>query len=277
MPLWMPPGGGLTVESNLTAAARAGTTITANASTNQKGNYSALIDPTSRPSYGISISVTEVGVGNALQNLLLDIAYGPTGGGNEQVIIPNLNCSNAPVQATHGSEGKQWYFPVYIPSGVRVSGRCQASTSADTCVVAIWLDQRVNAPVVGGLVTDYGTDAANSRGTSVTPGSGAFGNWTQITSSTSRAHRFWAMGMDGLADATMTDEARIVELGVGPDASNVSTIFGPSRIVCETGIESISGAWPMLSYHPVPAGKAIWCRMAAGGIEARGVIVYGVD
>jgi hypothetical protein len=279
--LYVPSVRGGFAANNLTAGSRSGTTVTASATPHTKGSWVSLIDPTAAPSWGIYLRGRNVGVNNVRTSLLLDLGYGPTGGGNEQVLLPNLNFGAASGANTIPA-GKYFYFPIYIPSGVRVSARCQAAVVSDTVDLAVWLETGQPYQQIGGAVEDYGTDLTNSYGTSVTPGSSAFGSWVELlqndgtTSGTKRPHRFWATGYDLLADQTVAAAILLVELGIGPDGGNVSTIMqtqwgqaGGEEIVGPTG--------PKLVYQPVPAGTKLWARIASGETEARGVTAYGVD
>lgn len=277
--LAFPPflGHGGALQTNLgvgSVAARDGTTVTASGTVHTKGSWSSLIDPTTFPSYGVWVGFTAVHAANTNTSLLVDIGYGPTGGGSEQVVLPDLNAFGA-----HGNTyvaGRWYYFPVYIPSGVRVSGRCQAVTASDTVVVTVFLEQDPLYANPAGGVLAYGVDSANSRGTSVPCASNAFGAWTQITSSTTRPHRFWGVGLDLLGDSSeATSDAYIIELGVGPDSSNVSRIYYGK--LQSTTAEIIGPQFPLLSYAPVAAAKALWARLARDHTENRGVIIYGVD
>lgn len=284
MPLVLPPSVAGVHETNITAAARAGTTVTASATANQKGSYTSLIDPTDFPSYGIWIAFRDVQVAAAIQNMLVDISYGPTGGGSEQIVIPDLNASNAPDGTTY--VGACFYhFPVYIPAGVRVSARCQASTASDTVLVAIWLDQNPLYGNPGGRVSVYGRVAASSRGTAVTPGAGAFGTWTELLneaagSGLTRPHKYWVMSMDPNVDTTLTDDQYVlVELGIGPNNTNV-TRLGQFRFQ-EEGNEGIVGPEPMIIYAPATVDSTnlkLWARSAAAATgDIRGFMAWGID
>jgi len=283
--LIVPPMVGQKHESNVTAASTVGTTVTASGSANTKGSYASLIDPTSRPSYGIFVEFLNVGVAAAVQNGLVDIAYGPTGGGSEQILLPDLNAGAAPDHTTHVG-GKTYFFPVYIPSGVRVSARWQASTASDTVVVRVLLVQEPLYEFVAGPVAVYGRDAANSRGTSVTPGNNAFGSWTELLndaggSGLRRPHRFWTAMIDALADTSLIDNRyEVLELGVGPNSGAVTTIAGPF-FFGEEGNEMIANSFPLLTHASAivdATNLKLWARMSqTGATEARGVMAWGVD
>lgn len=272
--LVIPPGFGKKWETNLTAAARGGATITGGAA-NTKGSYTSLIDPTTRPSVGIHIAVYGLSAATTVTGFLLDIAYGPTGGGSEEVICPNLNVGAAD---STSSVPKVFFFPIPIPAGVRVSARGQGAVASDTCVVAIWLCQDEEYAGIGGKVADYGTNLTNSRGTSVTPASGSYGTWVDLTAGagTLRNHRFWTVGMDQLADTSIALVTALCELGLGPNSGDVTPIAGPFRQMQHTS-EIMFGMHPPLAYAPVKAGSLLWAHLASGEAEARGLIAYGVD
>ena len=271
-------GGGVP-ETNVTAASQ-GTTVTASSTANSKGSWVSLIDPTSGPSYGICVRVQEVHASATVANLLLDIGYGPTGGGNEVVLLPDLGCGAA-ADHTTAIGGKDFFFPVYVPAGVRVSARAAASTASDTALVQIHLLKRSLWPVRGGPVSAYGVVAASSRGTSITPGTNAFGSWTLLQAGPlNRPHTLWYCAMDGQADTTMIDNRHhLVQLGIGPDSSNVTPIFQGHGT--EEGSECVDAIIPVMpQYAPTIADAAIdlWCRIAATpSAEARGMIAYGMD
>lgn len=281
--LVLPTGAGFPAgvpETNVTAGGTTGTTLTANASANTKAtSWTSLLDPTTGPSYGIYIRVIDVAVATTLTGVLLDIAYGPTGGGNEQLIIPDLNCGGAPDHTTHIG-GKDFFFPIYIPAGVRVSGRIAAATGSDTCVVQIFLYKSALYTPVCSRVSAYGVDAANSRGTAVTPGNNAFGTWTVLKAGPmDRPHKLWFAQLDQNTDTSQFDDRYyLVQLGVGPDSSNVSPIF--QAYMSEEGGECMDIIPPFPQYGPTIADAAadLWCRMAeTGAAEVRGVIAYGMD
>lgn len=269
MPLLVPPSIAGTYQTNLSATARRGTTVTAGATVHTKGAWTELIASTNKPSYGVTIVFWDVSAGNTLTSMLLDLGYGPVG--SEQLLVENLNAGAAP--RTYG--GRALMLPIYIPSGARVAARCQAAIASDTVNVAVWLHQDAPYPLVAGPVSTYGADTATSQGTSVTPGSGAFGAWTQLATATARDHRFWALAMDQLEDPTQGLVNYLIELGIGPNSTSVTTIF-VCHIASDT-TEDIGGPVPMLGYAPVPAGSGLWCRIAADNTEARGIIAYGVD
>lgn len=277
MPLVTPLvwGHGGSTQSNLTASSRAGTTVTAGATAHTKGAWVSLIDPLNDNAFGLWIRVKSIATSATVTAFLIDFGYGPTGGGSEQVLLPNLNCAAVGVAATN-SAAKNAFVPIYLPSGTRLSMRAQAAIASDTAVVAVWICQDPLYAQSAGPITDYGTTLASSRGTSVTGGAGAFGSWTQLTASTSRNHRYWAVGVGQAGDTTLNDTDHLIELGVGPDSANVTTIY-QGAFETDNG-EDISSVMPFLSYAPVKSATALWARIAASATtEIFDVIAYGMD
>lgn len=278
MPLVVPPvlapQGQHNITDPLTVAGRKGTSVTGPGTAHTKGSWTSLISSISAPIYGLWIRVMDVAVSAALHNVLIDIGYGPDSS-NVEIIIPDLDAGAAGLQAGGDVHAKHFFFPVYVPSGGGLFARLQSNQTNKTAIIAVWCEQGALYPWVGGRVAAYGVDSANSRGTSVTAGTAAFGSWTQITSGTLRPHRYWTLAMDALADTTLSNQDYFIELGIGPNSTNVTAILRGE--IHEDANEIITELWPPIRYAPVPASTPLWVRAAANSGEARGIIVYGVD
>jgi len=270
MPLSVPPTFGQLQMTHLGPGTPAdGITVTAGGTAHTKGAWTQLIASTSYDTYGMWVAVRGIHVSGSATPYLVDIGVGPSG--SEQVLIPNLNVWGA---ENLGPSIRAFFFPVYVPAGSRIVARSQSATASKTCAVMVVLD---GVPWYGswgvGPVVDYGTDLAASRGTSVTPGNGAWGSWVSL-GTTSRDHTFWTVSMDGLADTSLSGTYYLVEVGVGPSGAQQSLGFLRIRT---TTAELIGDSFPLfLSSRPVPAGTQVWVRMASGSTEARGVIVYAM-
>lgn len=278
MPLWIPPNALGLRQTNLTAADRDGTTITSGGSAHTKGAYSAgqLFATTDEDTYGLSVRVSGVHTSGVVTSYLLDIGIGPSG--SEVDLIQNIDCWGSPAIAG-GFVGTTYYFPVFIPKGERVAARSQALAVSDVCNVGIWLHQSCNGwgMEVPTKWEQLGT-ITNSNGVSVTPGSGAFGSWTTILDPITKHYKWWHVGFDGLADTTITAQEFLVEVGIGPDTSNVSTIGSWS--FCAAITESIEGPSPSSPvFQPLPDDdlNGVFVRIAAGATEARGAVVYAAE
>jgi len=278
MALWLPPSQFGKTETNVTAAARFGTLITASGTAHVKGAYSAgqLIATTSEDTYGITVTLSDIHQSATVTSCLVDIGIGPSG--SEVDLIQDLNGWGAPAPGQGGT--KTWYFPVFIPKGERVAARSQALIVSDTIRVAIWLHQAaddygMNVPVMWerlGAVT-------NSNGVAVTPASGAFGSWTTILDPTTKPYSWWHVGFDAQADTTQAvNTSVLIELGFGETTAAVTTIG--SWTFTKTTAETETGPFPSVPvYAPYPSDTiaGIFARMAAGGVEVRGVLVYAAE
>jgi hypothetical protein len=283
--LGIPPAGLSTLETHVSGTnnetATFSISVTANASTNTKGNYTQLIAATSYASYGIMVQLAGLQTtGSTNQRCLVDIALGA--GGSEVVIIPNLTCGNVSDYVAASSLGVQYFFPIYIPAGVRVSARSQASTTVDIVNVAVRLFQRPTGAGAwyGSRVTAYGADTTNSRGTSVTPANNAFTTVTQITSSTTYPVRYLQMGYDLLSDTTAASTRMLAKIILGNSAA---TLVDMLPLKESTTIEAVhfTDANFILSHmmFNLPAGSDLRVAISrdAATPEARGVVLYGVD
>lgn len=168
------------------ASVRTSTTITTGTTAHVKTAWVSLLDPVPEPG-GLSIDIHVTGitfVTGTDTGSLLDIAVGPTGGGSEQVIIPNLQIGYRDVDGMPA-----WHIPVRIPSGCRISGRVQTARAA-AVAFPISIDVHGGHPAAGVSVpqrwVDIGTSTAASAGTAVTPSgtNNAKGSWTNIGSVT---------------------------------------------------------------------------------------------
>lgn len=274
MPLWLPANALGQTQTNLSAADRDGATITTGVA-HTKGAYSAgqLIASTNEDAYAISIMVTGVQVTGVVTSYLLDIGVGASG--SETDLIQDLDCWGAPALGASAGAAS-WFFPVFIAKGTRVAARAQALAASDTANVAIWLHQAINGWGMQ-VPTQWKRLGAvtSSNGVSVTPGSGAFGSWTTILDPITENYSWWHVGMDGLADISLTGVTYLLELGIGDTTAAVTTI-GSWGFSTEAN-EPIYGPYPSTPvFQPVvnDGAKGIFARFASSSTEARGVLVY---
>lgn len=261
-------------DTNITAAARDGTTITGSGTAHVKGSYSSLVATTTKPSFGIWLMFKGANVSATNTSQLVDIAIGNSGGGSEEVIIPNIMVGACAVGG--GSNlGRLNYFPCYIPSGLSVRCRLQGVIISDTLNVSCYLDQDNEIPRNYDKWIAYGADTATSGGTAVTPASGSFGTWTAIGggSDPTRTHRIWAAAYAIGTDTTVVNASVIVEIGTGPDSSNVTT-FG-RFYYAQGSAEEVAGPLPLLVYRKIKAATKLWARIASAEAEARQIVIYG--
>lgn len=276
--------GGSTLEDNQgTTSAAYGTSVAAGGSAHTKNTtYTTLIATTTYASYGITIFLGNVGtVASTNERALVDIAIGAAS--SEVVIIPNLICGNAAdLGAASGGGCAAYHFPIYIPSGVRLSATAQALIGSDTVHVATFLHQHRRWPGawVGSRVTAYGANTGTSSGVAHTSGStNAYATATQITSSTTNPIRYMQIGNDLGTDTTGATLRGLVRIGLGAT---------PNYIVsdlpwCESTTLENTFFWPanfilsQMSFNIPAASDIRLSAMVSGTGEARGWVVYGVD
>lgn len=281
MALWIPPNSLGKTQTNVTAADRDGTTITAGGTAHTKGAYSAgqLIASADEDCYGITVQVGEIFVAATDTSFLLDIGVGASG--SERDLIQNLDCWGAATVggSSHGAS-KAWFFPVFIAKGERVAARAQALAVSDTANVAIWLHQACAGwgMEVPTLWESLGT-ITNSDGVSVTPASGAFGSWTTILDPITKPYKWWHIGLGALNDTTIATGGRaLVEIGFGDTSAAVTTI-GSWVFGMQTS-EVIGGPWPHVPvFYPVANDtvNGVFARIASFETENRSVLVYAAE
>lgn len=140
---------------------------------------------------------------------LVDIAYGTAG--NEVLLIENLDVGFA-------ASPLHLLIPCQIPAASRLVARAQGARTAENLATA--LDVEGGETLIGAGVptvarwTTYGTDAANSRGTAVTPGNtNTFGSWVSLGTASSD-HDFWFTRAGFGADTTVTSLTYRLQLAV---------------------------------------------------------------
>lgn len=258
-----------------TVSGSAPQTITSSATINTKGAWVQLIASTARHSYLLGIAHKNV---DANQSYLWDIGIGAAA--SEKVIIPNLLLnSNAASTFTTGYT----ILPYDIPSGTRISARCQSNGVSKGMNASLHL-------LSGGFVSevsetqpvvDYGATTASTIGTNVDSGAvvNTKGVYSQLTASTSQAHRGFFLCIAGNTN-TATTQSFLLDVAVGASASE--------KIVLPNfhfrTITSISGTYSSLTpYFPIqiPSGTRLavraQCSSATSTNRQFDAVIYGVN
>lgn len=170
-----------------TPTADGGTTVTASGSAHTKGSWASLIDPVSYDTTMLFVAVSNVRASGANSRTLLDLAIGPTGGGSEQIIVPDILVGGLSSNTYGVNAG--YYLPIRVPKGARLSARCQSVATSKNIVVAVWAYSGGAFWPVYTACDAYGPDTATSGGVSHTAGnSGAESSWASVGSAASRAY-----------------------------------------------------------------------------------------
>jgi hypothetical protein len=203
-------------------------------------------------------------------NALMDILIDPAGGTSWSVLIPSLAVGGlsphggSAVSPQSGPSG--WYdFPLWIPAGATLGARARnAGGTNQTFSVAMfayggnrnptswWCGQRVSA---------IGTDPANSRGSSHTPGaSGSFSSWANFGSTLGEACGAvqWAVMGEHVSNWALS-RCYEFEFGVG------SVRYGGPFLRALSASE-FGTWWPQGPlFHQFPAGTQFMCRGRSSG------------
>jgi hypothetical protein len=234
-----------------------------------------LIASTAADSYAIQVHIHNNATSNASTATLLDIMTGA--GGSEVVLIPDLMAGWIhPVATTN--EWRTYTFPIFIPSGTRLSARSQSITASKTCSVGITLMQRpTQLGYVGTRVTAYGVTAASSYGTLHTAGATSTYGATagQLTASSTNPIRYMQIGVDPSNRTTTVDGYGWYRLQLG-----TKVLIDDLLLATDTGVESIGyeSANRVLSgmLWGLPAGTDLRYAIASSAVSFSS-IVYGVD
>lgn len=231
-----------------------GTTVTSGAA-NTKGSFAQLISSASFDVWGFTIGIVNNSLNNAVRNWLIDIAVG--GAGSEQVIVSNLLATaTASAQSILGGPVLYW-FPIFIPKGVRISCRAQCSNAATTLSAAIFLQggpQSPPWPVFVGA-DGIGINVSTSSGTPLTAGStGTESAWTSVGSATSKQYFAIQPMVQTDTNIAMNNLTYHVEWGWS------STTMG-ERFFITGNIEVVSSLIPMIpDFAFVPLGTQLQVR-----------------
>jgi hypothetical protein len=216
-----------------------GTTLVSNATTLLDGAVTECITAANniRDSWGISIGIDAIGAGATASESAVDILVG---GATDDVLISAL-LVGGPATA-----GFRWFFfPLYIPSGLRIAALLASVRTSISAGCIIELHGGGVPPWrTGSRVTTYGTQINNARGLAVVPtASGGASSITEMTASTTEDHFAFLPGFQCSTDTTMgasvlniaiavgaTVEERIGTWWFGNDASETQT--GPNPPWC---------------------------------------------
>lgn len=166
-----------------------GVRLTGAGTAHAKGSWTSLIDPVPFDVHGLLLGVGNTRASATRTDTMLDLAIGPTGGGSEHVILPELLVGWRDGWLTSGTV---YWLPLFVPRGRRLSGRIQALQTSKTCDTFVHLFGAADTPfpAVYRRADAYGTNASSTTGTSHTPGdSGSYSTAASIGSTLRRRYR----------------------------------------------------------------------------------------
>jgi hypothetical protein len=256
------------------AAASIGVSVTAHATVNTKGSWTQIIGSTTYASDWLLVSVS-TGSSSGTPSYLIDIGVG--GSTAEVVLIPNLWLRSI------GARRQQavYLMPISIPSGTRISARCQSQVSSEVALVNVnTIASGIASPPGLSRVEACGVVSVGSRGTTIDAGGTAHTDVIgQLIASTAFDYRWMAVAMGCWADASWGSTAGfLLDIMVGAGGSEVEVIgdlaFG--------GDAAADITIPHTYCFPcaIAAGSRIAGRLRASTItnseRQQDIIVYGV-
>jgi hypothetical protein len=264
------------VDKPLTAGFLGFTQITANSSIHTKAtSYTDIIATTSANATLMRVLLKNTFTSNTATSNLVDIALGASS--SEVDIVQNLNAGAlADYTGSTTSGAAEYWIPVFIPAGSRISARNQALISSDTVDVHVTLYAGSNRTATA--IDTLGATTATSLGTTVICGINAVeGAWTQIVASTSAAYSGLLWGVGAAADISVIGGPILMDIGTGANPSEVAIL---SNLVITTGATEFVIAPRAQPIHRVyiPAGTRISARLQfqTNNAQSLDVILYGL-
>jgi hypothetical protein len=237
-----------------------GVTVTASGSTNTKGLYAELTGSSAFACNKVRVVVQFPGDSAAGgYKFLLDIATGAAL--SEVVVVPNLMIDGQVITGSTLLCFAEFWIPLAIPAGTRISARCQCSVGSKTLSVMISLYAAGDSPGIS-TFTAYGINTGDSSGAQVDPGGSANtkGGYTELTASSSAVTQFLMLGVAMAGNTGPSTGRWYFDIATGAALSEVVLI--PDIPV------QIGGASPQFALLPhshsfltyIPAGTRIAVR-----------------
>lgn len=232
-----------------------GTTITLGAN-NADGSAVEILAALTHDVHWLVINfITNQSTGGTHASQMLHILADPAGGASWAEIISGLLVS-ANKSASGDSRAITGYaFPVYIKAGTSLGAYGRTSHTATKEIrVSISVMGNPSRPDqwwCGSKVESVGTTPVSARGTTVTPGTGAYGSWTSIGSTTSYNYGYIQPGYGGEASASMGAQSNLLQIGYGDTKLPGSPTWYLGGVNYEVG---------SVDRHSMP----VWCDIPAG-------------
>lgn len=208
---------------------------------------------------------------------ILDVGVDPAGGTSYSVVIADLLAGYCDTLTGSTAPGGQTAYgiPLKITSGSSVAIRGQTIRVADANakIRVSMMGGATGTPYSGTTCTTYGI--SGQTGTSVTPGSNAYGSWTSIGSTTAVDLQAIMVGMQPLPGTAVSSNVYTVQVGVS------STVISPQFDFLVSSQEGRNGPRPESAfYNFVASGSQLQVRAKASNgntIETIKVALYGTS
>jgi hypothetical protein len=265
-PDWQAYSNNLSATPTQPGTASPGTAVTSSATANTDGSDVSLM------TFDYDVELLEIIINRPWttgeSSALLDILIDPSGGTSwlTSPLITDLLCGNS--RHTAGQSAAQYYlFPLRIPSGAAIGARIRdVVASALPAHVAVHAYGRPANPGMwwaGQGVESIGIDAANSHGTSHTPGnSGSYSSWTNFGSPITRNAKAVVWATQGQPSGVFTDHGYYIEFGIGGNR------IGPVLVFQGGSAETVQKFGTAFGYKNIPSGTQLQVRGTGSGPTA---------
>lgn len=241
---------------------------------NTKGPWTQLTGATTIDAYGFSIMVPFVYYGS---DYLLDVAFGAAG--SEVVVVSNLSVS---VGSSYGqSRSFMFRVPLQVPTGTRVTVRCQATGTSPSRYLRCGLLLDSMGGSAGSSIVTIGANTANSGGTPVDPGAAdnTKGSWVEVTAATTVDLFGVSLAFGNIVNTSRTTCYWLVDLGIG--GAGAEQVIIPDIVVSTDEYpDSLVPEYTPLYQLQIPAGTRLVVRAACTITDATDrlfdVIAYGL-
>lgn len=217
-----------------------GTVITASGSANTKGSWTELSASTSTAATAAMVTIF---CANTQADYLVDIGTGAAA--SETAVIADIQTNRPTISITC----RQFFIPISIASGTRVSARCQSSTAAATCRIIIHLFSGTANFLGGTSVVTYGANTTDSGGTEVDPGGtiNTKGSYVEITASTSADIEWLTVIAGGRTNGAKQNAEFLLDVATGAGGAEsdiISNIYFTESVTINE-IDNVIGMFPV--------------------------------
>lgn len=283
MPLILPHAPQFSLyESNASASPSGnfGTSVANPAGANTKAaTWTELIAATTFDALYVQVIVGVNNASNTDTSAIIDIGIGASTA--EVVLIPDLLAGFSGQLSGGGGGPRHYMFPLYVPSGSRISARAASVRTTGTTRVEVQLWGGPRNPDMwwcGKQVVAYGINTADSGAVSVTAGnSGAEGTIVAI-GTTSQNHEAFVVGVQG-NKATYTG-GTTYHFDLGLETTSTAWLIRDQMKCHVTSGEIVGmGGFPWFPvFARVPSGTVMaMAGECSGTAEALDFAVYGVS
>lgn len=169
-------------------------------------------------------------------------------------------------------QGQLYHFPLYIPSGVRLSARQQGTyNGTNRHRLAAMLSQcSSNNPLIGSRVTTLGANTADCGGVAVDPGATADtkGAWSELSASCPHDCKGFILSIcNDRTVRTTTTYYWNIDVGIGAAGSEV-VIMPNYSVAAHSAADVLEPAVSGFIPFPIKAGERIAVRTACSGNNA---------